>query len=1155
MTLRVETIATDADALTPAPPTSLPAPIEARSDTPETLTRTTQFTILHPHASGGLGTVSIARDEAMGRQVALKQIRPEIADDSRSRLRFLHEAEITGQLEHPGIIPVYALGLDSHGRPYYAMKFVHGRTLAEGIIEYHAHPTPLAFQDLLRRFIAVCQAIAYAHERAVIHRDLKPANIMLGQYGETLILDWGLAKRIGTTDAPESDMPSKPASAWMTRDGAVVGTPSYMSPEQAAGQVELHGPAADIYSLGAILYQILTSTPPHSGGSASEVLSKVQETTPPSPRSLRSGVPRPLEAICLKAMSNRAEDRYPSAKALAEDVERYLADERVTACREPITARAARWARRHRVIVAAAAALLITAAAALLVSNVLIRREQGHTAAALGRAVAGETDAMRQRKEAESQRASAELRLAQSLIADGKAFVLLKRWDESNDRFRQAADVLHAMHASPWPAELALWDLYRDSPPPLNRFDGIELPGLAAVAFLPDGRTFLAGGGPAPTKGMIEAFDAPIGRKLYTLPGHAAPVTSIAVSRDGRTALTGSADKTLKLWDLTTRRDTQTLTGHTGPVRAVALSSDAHLAVSASDDGAVRLWDIATAKELHTFTGHQGPVRSVAISPDVHWAVSGGADKTVRVWDLAGKRAARTLSEHLLAVNAVTFSTDGREIFSASDDKTIKSWSTAGGGGSTWLYPDEGPVTALAYSPFEPRFLTATASGSITLWIADSMKIARAYRSGLTNVQSIAFPPDAWTAVSACAQGNLTLWDMVGAREARMMRGATGPVTAVALTADGSMALHASTGQLTLCDTSTARVIRALPAPLGAGAAIALSPDGHLAAAAIADTPDILLWDVKSAQPLPPLKGHTQRITSLAFSADGTTLISASRDQTLRIWDAAQARPIVTLTGHTAPVNAVAISADGKLAASASDDRTVKLWDIAAKSELRTYESHTAPVTAVALSADGRLLASAGADKLIHIWNPTSPTPIHTLHGHTDTITGLALSPDSRILLSASSDGSLRLWDPSDGRELLHFSIGRITSVAFASSAFKAASSGPDSAAIVYDFTRPQRYRDLEPRLRQAWATRADHPDDPASLATLGEWYAFRGVPKWAIPLLEQARAGGAQVSSLALARCYWEIGDAQSAKREFDLALQRNEAPALLIDLCRAAQ
>ena len=325
-----------------------------------------RFLILRPHAEGGLGKVSVALDGELNREVALKEIKERHADHPDSRARFLVEAEITGGLEHPGIVPVYGLGTYGDGRPFYAMRFIRGDSLKEAIERFHKTKGPinaakraLELRQLLGRFNDVCDAIAYAHSRGVLHRDLKPGNVMLGKYGETLVVDWGLAKPVGgpTSRDADAEVPLHPTSgdgSSATQMGSAIGTPQFMPPEQAAGRLDQLGPASDVYSLGATLYCLLTGKVPFEGGDVGAILQRVQRGDFPRLRQVQRDVPPGLEAICLKAMALGPVDRYATPRALAGDVEKWLADEPVSARREPWRVRAdggcdatKRWRRRR----------------------------------------------------------------------------------------------------------------------------------------------------------------------------------------------------------------------------------------------------------------------------------------------------------------------------------------------------------------------------------------------------------------------------------------------------------------------------------------------------------------------------------------------------------------------------------------------------------------------------------------------------------------------------------------------------------------------------------------------------------------------------------------------------------------------------------------
>jgi eukaryotic-like serine/threonine-protein kinase len=356
-----------------------------------------RFRPIRLHAKGGIGQVWVARDGELQREVALKVIQDRFAERPDQRARFVLEAEITGNLEHPGIVPVYSLGRDAEGRPYYAMRFIRGQSLAAAIRQFHLRwhgkgaeaagrgaMWGVEFRQLLGRFLDVCDAIDYAHSRGVLHRDLKPANIMLGRYGETLVVDWGLAKVIDRPDIvpamAEGDAePSLSATgarsiAGETQPGTMIGTPSYMSPEQARGAVDEMGTVSDVYSLGATLYEILTGQVAFSGEKTADVLRRVVAGEFRPPRAVLRSIPAPLEAICLKAMALGRRDRYDTVRELAVDLQHWLADEPVAAHPEGRLARMGRWLRRHRTWTFAAVAGLLGIAVAATIGIVVVER-------------------------------------------------------------------------------------------------------------------------------------------------------------------------------------------------------------------------------------------------------------------------------------------------------------------------------------------------------------------------------------------------------------------------------------------------------------------------------------------------------------------------------------------------------------------------------------------------------------------------------------------------------------------------------------------------------------------------------------------------------------------------------------------------------------
>lgn len=327
-----------------------------------------RFRKLRAHAAGGLGEISLAHDEQLNRVVALKEMQAQFANDPDKMGRFLLEAEVTGSLEHPGIVPVYAMGQNEAGAPFYAMRFIRGESLREAIRRFHGDEQEgnsfgrgsQAFRQLLGQFIDMCNAIAFAHDRGVLHRDIKPENVMVGSFGETLVVDWGMAHVAGRPTIGENTTsivrpaPRKHGSA--TQEGSALGTPAYMSPEVAAGKLDRLGPASDVFSLGASLYCLLTNQPPFHARSIFELLQKVECCDYPPPSTLKPQIPKALEAICCRAMSLEPNSRFATPLEFAGDIERWLGDEPVSSYREPLPERIFRWARRHRSPVFALAA-------------------------------------------------------------------------------------------------------------------------------------------------------------------------------------------------------------------------------------------------------------------------------------------------------------------------------------------------------------------------------------------------------------------------------------------------------------------------------------------------------------------------------------------------------------------------------------------------------------------------------------------------------------------------------------------------------------------------------------------------------------------------------------------------------------------------------
>jgi WD40 repeat protein/serine/threonine protein kinase len=1020
-----------------------------------------RFRVLRPHAQGGLGAVFVALDTELNREVALKQILEKHTDDPDSRARFLLEAEITGRLEHPGVVPVYGLGCDAQGRPFYAMRFVKGQSLKEAIARFHdaenrdgSDPRQwnLALRQLLNRFVAVCNVIAYVHSRGVIHRDLKPANILLGPYGETLVVDWGLAKVVGrgqeAAHAGAVEVTLQPGSSSNeTLPGTALGTPAYMSPEQAEGRLGQVGPLSDIYSLGATLYGLLTGKPPLEGA-VGEVLGRAQRGEFPPPRKVNQRVPPALEAVCLKAMATKPEDRYPSSRVLAEDLEHWLADEPVTAHREPWHARLARWGRRHKPAVAAAGVLLVVAVIALAVGTALIRSEQRQTqrqrdlaekrADSLDRQLYINRVNLAYRECLANNIASAErlldgcpesrrgwewhytrrlchlesLAIPRDVAADSTGI-------PADDRPTVAIAPDGKRIVSTRGAMVILWD------PATGREVG-RLRGSGpyfCFAFRPDGRWLAAGG-----KGLVTLWEVESGNLVRTLSGHTDDVTGLAFSPDGRriaactsTGIEASHLPETKVWDAEGGQELATFGERRWGAQNLVFSPDGRrIALVLNWRPAVYLLDAATARNVGTLsapTDHG--YTSAAFSPDGRWIAASCGDGSVVLWDVAAMSFVRLFRGHTRYTNGVAFSPDGRRIASASDDATIRLWETATGREVATLRGHDGAVTSVRFGP----------GGS---WLA-----------------------------SAGRDRTIRVWEVAAPGDSLTLRGNGGWAFRTQF-APGGRLVTAGFGVVSVRDPVTGKTIRDIRMPGGGVQGLALSPDGRRVAAAREFLETFDLWDIADGRRLATFRGHAGRVRGLAFCPDGRQIASASDDATVRLWDAATGREVRALRGHPGGAFAVAYHPGGRRLASIGWDGTVRLWDPETGAELRVLRGivQRQSVTfgnAVAFSPDGRRLAAASDDGRVVVWDAETGALVLTLAGYDAEVNGLAFDPSGRRIASASEDSTIRLWDAVTGEEVftLRGHVAPVLGVAFSPDGMRIASASEDMTVKIWDLARP----------------------------------------------------------------------------------------------------
>jgi WD40 repeat protein/serine/threonine protein kinase len=1021
------------------------------------------YKVLGYLARGGMGAVYKARQIDLDRLVALKMILSGAYADAEERARFRNEALASARLRHPNVVQVYEVG-EHDGQPFLALEFVDGGSLAGQL-----NGTPLEARRAAETVEVLARAVAAAHAAGVVHRDLKPANVLLTSDGTLKVADFGLAKRLE-------------AGPGHTHTGAVVGTPAYMSPEQAAGKTKEVGPPADVYSLGVILYECLTGRPPFQAASAHETLVRVLSDEPVPPRRLNPGCPRDLETICLKCLHKEPRQRYAAAADLADDLRRFLAGEPIRG--RPVSARewAWKWCRRRPAVAVLLAAVTLSLAggvAGVSFFAVQSARRADAEAEQRGRAETAEQVAIRKAEGEEAARQRAEAaRVEANDKAQQERETARRLRDKTKEQERDLAVAQTFAADAAWTngASDEAVNRLRRVPVELRGFDWyyrnrLYLGGLftlaghadrvVAVCFSQDGTRLAT----ASSDGTARLWDARSGRCLFIFEGHKGTVTAVRFSPEGTRLATAATDGTARVWDARTGQLLRVLDGHAGSVEAVDFSPDGTRLATASADKTGRVWDAQTGRELLVLRGHMERISTVRFSPDGTRLATGAAslrDPTARLWDARTGRELLVLKASVNGIHSVCFSPDSTRLAVAEAEYAVRLWDTRTGQ-ELRLIGHPGRALAVSFSPDGITFATGSSDRTARLWDARTGQLLRLFKGHTEAVPSVDFSPDGNYLLTGSWDRTARLWDARTGQPSLLLAGHASDVNAACFSPDGKILAMASADHTArLWDARTGQELRVLAGHTAWVHAVAFSPDGNTVATGSFDR-TARLWDVRTGRLLLTLD-HEAMVRAVCFSPDGKTLATAQHTDTVQLWDTTSGRLVLTCKGYRYIVNSICFSPDGTRLVGPQNN-TVHVWDARTGQVLLVLEGHRGlTVHWACFNSDGTRLATASQDGTARVWDARTGQELLVLRGHTEEVFSVCFSPDGARLATGSRDRTARVWNTQTGQEVLVIKghAGWVNSVCFSPDGWRLATASPDRTVRLWDARLTQEVRTFQ---------------------------------------------------------------------------------------------